>query len=645
MDGSSDSSCINETSIPDTWDELQRMMCPIDLDALKISSLLQERRKEVLRFGALRSTTGALSLISSAAIIWHILRSNNSLSTTYHRLVFGLCVGDILSSLAHFASTSTIPSEMNYFIPYAVGNKTTCDAQGFFLLLGVGITAMYNSSICIYYLAIIKYSKKEEYIRTTLEPWFHGISTIAPITFAIIVLVNEAFNAADSMCFFWPNRPPHCNGYNDTEIPKGFKIPCGRGDLTDKWYGSLLGVGGHMLLIATTPAVIVITMMIMYRSILKIELKLQRYGVGALRLRAQRFSRFNNRPIMLRKCGTTSCSSSSGIHENENEHSFIRRKLASIYDFSTTCFHRNSMSRSNNIAFQKRAVLHMAIGYGVAWFFTFAPYILYYFSKTEIPLVLPIFTPLQGLYNLIVYMSPKVRSAHISRIRKVSWREAIVKAWLSKGEERKGRGFRPRNIQSSRLRSLSRQLSRQFSNRSQSEEKRRKQALFELKRKEHGINSGRVQFRSIRSDGNFYEEIEGITFGRRKSVTFYDEDTIKRIERQKHETTLSQNCEEFCLPEVSSHIGLTNYLQNFENDESSMQLSKSEFDLSPHDELRKSLPLPFERTQWAFSCLERGETRSYSLPSSLRVQRDANTNTSSTCTDQVSFYDECRSSL
>ena len=96
---------------------------------------------------------------------------------------------------------------------------------------------------------------------------------------------------------------------------------------------------------------------------------------------------------------------------------------------------------------------------------------------------------------------------------------------------------------------------------------------------------------------------------------------------------------------MSSHIGLTNYLQNFENDESSMQLSKSEFDLL-HDELRKSLPLPFERTQWAFSGLERGETRSYSLPSSLRVKRDANTNTSSTCTDQqVSFYDECRSSL
>ena len=45
------------------------------------------------------------------------------------------------------------------------------------------------------------------------------------------------------------------------------------------------------------------------------------------------------------------------------------------------------------------------------------------------------FLPLQGLYNLIVYMSPKVRHARNTKRGKLPWRQAIVKAWMSRGEK------------------------------------------------------------------------------------------------------------------------------------------------------------------------------------------------------------------
>ena len=43
----------------------------------------------------------------------------------------------------------------------------------------------------------------------------------------------------------------------------------------------------------------------------------------------------------------------------------------------------------------------------------------------------------EGLLNMIVYMSPKVRNAKKSKRQRVTWCHAIVKAWMSKGERRK----------------------------------------------------------------------------------------------------------------------------------------------------------------------------------------------------------------
>eukprot|EP00554_Chaetoceros_debilis_P016327 CAMPEP_0194127228 /NCGR_PEP_ID=MMETSP0150-20130528/60410_1 /TAXON_ID=122233 /ORGANISM="Chaetoceros debilis, Strain MM31A-1" /LENGTH=209 /DNA_ID=CAMNT_0038821141 /DNA_START=1459 /DNA_END=2085 /DNA_ORIENTATION=+ len=57
-----------------------------------------------------------------------------------------------------------------------------------------------------------------------------------------------------------------------------------------------------------------------------------------------------------------------------------------------------------------------------------------------------IFTPLQGVYNLAIFMHPKILSAKRSKRDDLSWRQAFVKAFWSKGKEKKtGRRNRQNN--------------------------------------------------------------------------------------------------------------------------------------------------------------------------------------------------------
>jgi hypothetical protein len=64
--------------------------------------------------------------------------------STYHRLIFGLSAGDIISSFGYILSSVTVPKEMGYFAPFASGNTVTCDAVGFLMTSAVGVSFGYN---------------------------------------------------------------------------------------------------------------------------------------------------------------------------------------------------------------------------------------------------------------------------------------------------------------------------------------------------------------------------------------------------------------------------------------------------------------------------------------------------------------------
>jgi hypothetical protein len=237
--------------------------------------------------------SGPTSLIASTLLITHILRSHECLSTTYHRLIFGLSVADIISSIGFSLSSIMAPKEMNYLVPFASGSTATCDAQGFLNVYAIIVSVGYNCSVCFYYLAIISYSKKYDYIKEKLEPWFHGISVSFPLVIGVIGLAANSFNGTNGgICYSDAHYPPHCIGYETGDIPKGYSIPCGRGGDEDDntVLRTIAMIGALLWVLIFAPITTSITMASMFRSVSQVEKRMQNYGVSALRIR----TRINN---------------------------------------------------------------------------------------------------------------------------------------------------------------------------------------------------------------------------------------------------------------------------------------------------------------------------------------------------------------
>ena len=174
---------------------------------------------------------------------------------------------------------------------------------------------------------------------------------------------------------------------------------------------------------------------------------MQNYGASVLRLRAsQQQTQLVDGPTNApRERGNQTCPSI--FFET------WKSKLLGICPFACQ---NDDASRSNNARSQKRAVLYMAMSYSLTWALMWIPFymMLFVFRFNHFSRVLSgIFQPLQGLYNLIVYMSPKVRNARNKKRAKLPWCQAITKAWMSKGEEDRAiLGCRDTNASSMRQR-------------------------------------------------------------------------------------------------------------------------------------------------------------------------------------------------
>ena len=328
----------------------------------------------------------------------------------------------------------------------ARGNTTSCSAQGFLIGLGSLCGLLYNCSICLYYLAIVKYQKKDEYIRKKIEPWLHGVSTFFPLVGCITMLATQNYNAGFSnICFPSKYNPPHCFGYEDGVIPDGYVVPCGRGD---EFARSLIEYIFSMPVIFGTPIVIIVTMILMYRAVSKIEKKMQKYGVGALRLRKKN--------LAVQSGGKNGA---QGIASGTNEEG--SSKIKSLCKCFASCSKDSQQpaSKSNKAQSQSQVIFYKALAYFMAWFGTWMVYLVTFVwdivpGSTNIPSAVwsiqAFFTPLQGLFNFFIYMYPKVLQAKRSKKDNLTWCQAFVKALTSRGSKRK-KGA------TSRLRSVGRQ--------------------------------------------------------------------------------------------------------------------------------------------------------------------------------------------
>eukprot|EP00956_Cyclotella_meneghiniana_P004767 scaffold5867_cov25-Cyclotella_meneghiniana.AAC.1 len=159
------------------------------------------------------------------------ITSKDRLYTTYHRLMLGMSIGDILFSLPQATFGAMSPTNMSYSVWNAHRNQATCTAAGFFVVMGMMLTLFYSCSLNIYYLTLMKYNKSKMYIRKKIEPFLHAVPISLALIAGIIGLVNNSYNdVGGGDCATTPiYNPPHYLGYEDGEVREGFTIPCGRG--------------------------------------------------------------------------------------------------------------------------------------------------------------------------------------------------------------------------------------------------------------------------------------------------------------------------------------------------------------------------------------------------------------------------------
>ncbi len=372
------------------------------------------------KMSILKSASGITSLISSSILIWMIGRSHKGLSTTQNRLLVGICFFDIISSLAYSMFNIMSPSDNDYVVWNARGNEATCDAQGFLLSLGIYGGLYYNAALNLYYLAKVKKPKGDEYIRTRIEPWLHSVPIIIAFSYSITALVGKHFNDDwHGICMAPVHFPPHCFGYNVTDIrdEDGFEIPCGRG------LDGATSIVLAMLVLAFIPAILILASLgIIYQAIKKQEKKFR----------------------------------GSVYVDGPQQHPSLRSRLrASITNLTSSLQVRSStrVSMSTDNDSDSRAVMHKALGYSIAWLLSYGAFIIARLIHLvsgnyllALVYVIAIFGPLQGFFNLAIYMHPKVISARKPKRRggtKVPWCKAISKAFWSKGKDPKRMTRRP----------------------------------------------------------------------------------------------------------------------------------------------------------------------------------------------------------
>uniref|UniRef100_A0A7S3QE63 G-protein coupled receptors family 1 profile domain-containing protein n=1 Tax=Chaetoceros debilis TaxID=122233 RepID=A0A7S3QE63_9STRA len=372
--------------------------------------------------------SSSVSIVASLTLIWIIKRSFLGFSTTFHRLLFGLCIADLMLSSSSLLLNVMSPSDTDYVVWNARGNQASCDAQGFLSNCAFASGVFYNCSLALHSLAVVRYEKSEEYIRKKLEPLLHGLSIALAIFGCSILLHFEKFNPGFlGFCGGPSYNPGHCIGYDDGEVPDGFTIPCGRGnsDIGRIWYRSLLAwVGIAPLIIIGTSLTLV------YKSVLKNEEKMSRYGRGSLRIKYDVTQNNKKEPS-----------------KEEPQVGFWMRKMSKRKPESTltanavACSQMKKASRRRRKSkSDSRMVLYKAAAYSIAYLITWSIIAVHLIigvrsGSPALRVFFVVFIPLQGLFNLIIFMYPRVLSAKSSNKDNLTWRQAVVSAFKSRGED------------------------------------------------------------------------------------------------------------------------------------------------------------------------------------------------------------------
>lgn len=138
------------------------------------------------------------------------------LKRTYHRILLCMSLMDIFQSMAYVFATTPVPTGTPNFYG-ASGNRETCTAQGFFIVLGYSVP-LYNVALSLYYILFT--INKNSYRK--LENCFHLICLGIPLCMGIGGVIGNEINNTGSICFF-AVYPLDCLEDNSVECIRGLR--------------------------------------------------------------------------------------------------------------------------------------------------------------------------------------------------------------------------------------------------------------------------------------------------------------------------------------------------------------------------------------------------------------------------------------
>jgi len=208
--------------------------------------------------------SGTLSIGFSCRMIYLIFRDKLSENgwRTYDRLMLGIGVTDIIFSLS--VASSTLPMPRDSGILFAIGNDLTCSIQGFLGQLGAGLH-FYHASLCIHFLLILRYNMKETVVEQQ-EKWFHLVPVLFGVVSSILGAIYDAYNIGENRCQI-VEYPTGCT--------KDETIPCESGEnaILFRYIFALLPT-------ASTVFIMTVSMVMIYRTVWKIENRMLKYDFG-----------------------------------------------------------------------------------------------------------------------------------------------------------------------------------------------------------------------------------------------------------------------------------------------------------------------------------------------------------------------------
>ena len=296
--------------------------------------------------------TGSISFLSSMIIISIVLRSMSGIKTTYHRIILGLSSADCLTSLAIALATIPMPKDVIYpFEMPSYGNITTCEAQGLVYMMGNAFAFCMNGILNIYYLCTLRYNMPEKTFRCYLEiPLFIAAFVLCVTVPSATLIKEELLNPSPT--------DPFC-------VPNTYPLDCTKADNPECRGGG--GRGGfnpiYLFTISLSFFTVIITMALVVHAFYRNERRLRRTMKDSER------------------------------QEGDETHQDLQyaHKLSKIIT--------------------KQALMYI-VAFLITWIFGFVQFVI---KKTEnetekgfVTISRMIFQPLQGFFNLIIFVYHKV---------------------------------------------------------------------------------------------------------------------------------------------------------------------------------------------------------------------------------------------